>query len=366
MAKQVRICPVCDDDSSGLNRRGFLGAAGAGLAAAATAGIWLPGGANAAPAADATKTSATSETLVKALYESLDEKQRKAVTFAWDHQHKKLGLLRTHISNNWRITPQAIASDFYSTSQRGMIREIWQGLVNPDWVERFDRQIKDDMGGFGKVQGIAIFGTPGSGPFEFVLSGRHGTIRCDGNSAEHVAFGGPIVYGHAASGYFEKHNHPDNVFWHQAEAANNLFKMLDGKQRQAALATKAPDEAKIAFRGPQGKFEGLAVAEMSPDQKEHLQQVLQKLIEPYRQSDREEAVSALKKQGGLDRCSLVFYEDDDLGEDRIWDNWRLEGPAFVWHYRGAPHVHVWVHVADDPSVALNAENLSGPLHPPTK
>jgi hypothetical protein len=42
------------------------------------------------------------------------------------------------------------------------------------------------------------------------------------------------------------------------------------------------------------------------------------------------------------------------GRDGVWDNWRLEDPAFVWHYRGAPHVHVWVNVADDPSVKLNA------------
>ena len=59
----------------------------------------------------------------------------------------------------------------------------------------------------------------------------------------------------------------------------------------------------------------------------------------------EEAVAALKRQGGLDRCFLKFYRHDDLGDDGVWDNWRLEGPAFVWHYRGAPHVHVWVNVA---------------------
>jgi len=26
----------------------------------------------------------------------------------------------------------------------------------------------------------------------------------------------------------------------------------------------------------------------------------------------------------------------------------------VWHFRGAPHVHVWVNIADDPKVELNA------------
>jgi hypothetical protein len=43
----------------------------------------------------------------------------------------------------------------------------------------------------------------------------------------------------------------------------------------------------------------------------------------------------------------------------VWDNWRLEGPAFVWHFRGAPHVHVWVHIADESGVELNAPTARG-------
>ena len=108
-------------------------------------------------------------------------------------------------------------------------------------------------------------------------------------------------------------------------------------------------------------FPGVPIRDLSADQKEHMQQVLQKLIEPYRQSDRDEAVACLKAQGGLDACSLAFYQEDDLGNDGIWDDWRVEGPSFVWHYRGAPHVHVWVHVSDDPLINLNARNDSGPL-----
>jgi hypothetical protein len=50
---------------------------------------------------------------------------------------------------------------------------------------------------------------------------------------------------------------------------------------------------------------------------------------------------------GGERASVV-------GADRVWNVVRLEGPSFVWHYRGAPHVHVWVNVADDPSMKLNA------------
>ncbi len=82
--------------------------------------------------------------------------------------------------------------------------------------------------------------------------------------------------------------------------------------------------------------------------------MLQKLIEPYRQTDRDEVVACLKAQGGLERCSLAFYQDGDIGNDGVWDCWRLEGPSFVWYFRGAPHVHVWVNVADDPAVKLNS------------
>ena len=49
-----------------------------------------------------------------------------------------------------------------------------------------------------------------------------------------------------------------------------------------------------------------------------------------------------------------MFTDEDIGEDKVWDNWRIEGPSFVWYFRGHPHVHVWVNVAADPSVQTNA------------
>jgi hypothetical protein len=331
-----------------INRRHFLQSAGA----AALAGVALP--ALAAP-------PPTSESLVKTLYDMLNKKQRQAVCFPWDYENEN-GLLRKHISNNWLITKPLIRSKFFNREQQDIIRAVWEGLLNPDWIGRFDQQLTHDMKGWGVKQAIAIFGKPGTDQFEFVQSGRHGTLRCDGNSADHVAFAGPIMYGdEGSSGYFEKAGHPDNIFWRQALEANKLFEMFDGKLRRQALLAEAPDEAEIAFRGPEGKFTGAAVADMTGDQKAHLQKVLRLLLEPFRQSDRDEAVAALKKYGGLDQCHLTFYKRDDLGGDGVWDNWRLEGPAFVWHWRGAPHVHVWVHVADNHKVELNARNRSGRL-----
>jgi len=296
----------------------------------------------------------TAETLVKQLYETLSPDQTKSICFDWDFQHPKRGLLRTFVANNWNVTPHEVKSQFYTKEQQALIRKIFEGIIQPEWQPKIDKQLKDDAGGFGHHQAIAIFGKPGDGKFEFVLTGRHMTLRCDGNSADHVAFGGPIFYGHAAEDFNEAADHPGNVFWPQALMANKLFEMLDGKQRKLALVAKSPRENAVAFGGPDGKRPGIPAADLSADQHEHLQEVLAKLIEPYRKSDQDEALACLEKQGGLKNCSLAFYQDHDIGKDGVWDNWRLEGPSFVWYFRGSPHVHVWVNIADDANVKTNS------------
>jgi hypothetical protein len=155
-----------------LPRREFLKFGGAALA---TSGMTLP--------AVAAKPQKTPETLVKILYDSLDEKQRKVICFDWNHVDKKRGLLRTRLENNWKITNPTIDSKFYTADQKALLREIFLGMTNPDWHQGWDQQLKDDVGGFGKRQSIAIFGKPGTNQFEFVLASRHMTLRCDGNSA---------------------------------------------------------------------------------------------------------------------------------------------------------------------------------------
>ena len=120
----------------------------------------------------------------------------------------------------------------------------------------------------GETNSIAIFGEPGRAEFEFVLTGRHMTTRCDGNSAEHVAFGGPIFYGHAADGFNEGPDHPGNVFWPQALSANLLYDALDGRQRARALVKKvAPRMKERPFVCPSGDDHALEMALMTAPEK---------------------------------------------------------------------------------------------------
>jgi hypothetical protein len=328
------------------SRREFLKYSGAlALAAVGVSAI----------SAEPTQPKSAPESLVKLLYNSFSANQKKDVCFAWNYIEKQRVLLRTRLENNWNITSPSIKSDYYTADQQRLIRQIFEGMTNPDWHERWDRQLKGDIGGFGQNQSLAIFGEPGSEKFEFVLASRYMTLRCDGNSAEHVAFGGPILYAHEGENLIEKPSHPNNVFWHQAQAANKLYDMFDGKQRAKSLVLKGmPSEELVGFRGAKGSFDGIAVGDFAADQKEHLQQVLKLLLEPFRQSDQDEVVRCLKLQGGLDACHLAFYQEGDLGDDGVWDNWRLEGPSFVWYFRGRPHVHVWVHVADTSDIKLNS------------
>jgi hypothetical protein len=340
-----------------MNRRGFL----ATVSTAAAAGAFGAAGLGTAPRASAAPSAkSAAETAVKALYDTLTDAQKRTICFDWDHKHPERGVLRTHISNFWHVTDPMLTSNFYTKDQQALLFDIFKGVFNPDWHKRFIKQLKDDHGGkpWGAGLSCAIFGNPGADKFEFVMTGRHMTIRADGNSNAHVALGGPIFHGHAPSGFNEKVHHPDNIFWHQAEAANKLYTVLSGKQQAAALVEKRPKkEFTVGFQGPEGKRTGLPCSELAKDQKEELQKVLTALIEPYRKEDQDAVLACLKKQGGLDTCSLTFYKEGDVGKDGEWDNWRLEGPAFVWYFRGEPHVHIWINVADDPSIPLNAQNF---------
>ena len=318
------------------NRREFLTVAGA-VAAGATAGLntALPG---AAP-------KPTSETVVKQLHESLSAEQKSKVTFAYDHP------LRSKVDANWHITPVKIG-EFFNADQRAMIGEIFTGLHNPEFVENVYRHIKED-GGTLDDYAIALFGQPGSGHFEFVLTGRHCTVRCDGDSSPGVAFGGPFFYGHASGSFNEKPDHPGNVYWYQAKRANEVFQSLSGAQRQAALlgdprAERGAETVRLPDRASGAKAAGLPVSEMSRDQKKLVENVLGDLLLPFRRQDADEAMKHIRANGGVDNMSMSFYKNLDVGNDGVWDVWQLESPSMVWYFRGFPHVHVWAKIQSGP------------------
>ena len=181
-------------------------------------------------------SACASETLVGHALQKSHGRAEESVAFPFDHP------LRSKVDNNWQITDKKL-SQFFTPDQQAMVREIFLGLHSPEYAERVMKQVEHDgeKEGFGGCA-IALFGEPGSGKFEFVLTGRHVTRRCDGDSVEGAAFGGPIFYGHAAKGFNEKPDHPGNAYWYQAVRANHVFQMLNGKQREMALLAEPREE----------------------------------------------------------------------------------------------------------------------------
>jgi hypothetical protein len=251
------------------------------------------------------------------------------------------------VDNNWHIVDQTVGG-FYTKDQQAMIREIFVGLHSPEYAEKVVAQVAHDSGKGGfESSSVALFGEPGSGKFEFVLTGRHCTRRCDGDSVEGAAFGGPIFYGHAAKGFNEPADHEGNAYWYQAKRANAVFQMLDGRQREKALLERGREEtgnSTVKLQGKGANFDGLAVAGMTKDQREGVRGVLSDLLAPFRKEDSDEALKFVDA-AGFENVHMAFYKAGDIGNDGVWDVWQLEGPDMVWYFRGSPHVHVWVNIA---------------------
>lgn len=318
-------CPDCLPE---INRRDFVQQLGAAAFAAGTVSL-----APLLPRALAAPTrSSQAETVVQKLHETLSAEQRKIICLPFNH------VSRTKINANWHITQHTIGSDFYTKEQQALAHEIFRGLTSEEGHKQFMKHMEFDDGGL-QAYSMALFGDPKSGQFEWVLTGRHATIRADGDSVAGAAFGGPIVYGHG------EEDIKDNVFYYQTLKANEVFKALDPKQAERALITQAPPtETAVELQGTTGKFPGLKVADLTADQKKLVESVVKVLLAPYREEDGKEAMELIQKAGGMDALSMAFYKQQDLNNDSIWDIWRIEGPTFVSHFRGAPHVHAYLNI----------------------
>ncbi len=327
-------CDMC----SPLSRRNFIK-----TSSVAAASVILPiGVATRSLGAEAPKLP-KSETLVKTLYSSLSEKQRRTICFPFEHQ------LRHEIENNWFIVRRSRIGKSFTADQQAMIREIFMNMHSEEYADQVMKQVEEDNGGAGFADcSIALFGEPDTGKFEFVLTGRHTTRRCDGDSVQGAAFGGPIFYGHASESFYEEPHHPGNVYWFQAKRANEVYQMMDGKQREQALLGKSRRERGKKTVELTGKTEGLAgipMTELTFDQKAEVRKVLDDLLLPFRKVDRQESLKLIEKSG-FDNLHLSFYKDQDVGRDGVWDVFQIEGPHMVWFFRGDPHVHTWVHIKD--------------------
>ena len=318
-------CPDCNSPSKrSMARRDFLQAA-ASIAVLPLAARMVHG--------QAARTS-KAETIVGEFHASLSDQQRAEICRPFTDS------LRSKVNANWHVTKPLIGSDFYTVSQREMIDKIVRAVTSEEGHERLSRQMDDDDGGLGAYS-VAVFGNPAAGDFQWLLTGRHLTLRADGDSSPKTAFGGGMVYGHG-----EESSAAANIFYYQTKKVNEVFAALDKDQaKQALISSAAPKETDIQIQGEKGKFAGLAVKAMNKEQQVLVKDCLKTLLSPYRKEDGDEAMKLIDAAGGIEQLRFAFYQQEDLGHDKVWDIWRIEGPSTVVHFRGAPHVHAYINIA---------------------
>ncbi|MFM8275239.1 MAG: DUF3500 domain-containing protein [Gemmata sp.] len=331
-------CPDCTTPPAPApDRRDFIRVLGAAAVVTATGLTPL----QKARAARAEK-QAQAEAMIFELYKSMDADQKKKLVRAWDHgaaAGKLPGRLLTH---NGADGKSKIGEE-YNKKQVELLDKIFRAICNgEEGYKQLSRNGRFDNSNDFENAGALIYGEAVEGKkFSLVFCSHHLTVRCDGNSEEKTAFGGPLYYGHSPNGYAST-----NVFSKQTKAATDLFGALSAEQKKlAVLPGKWVDEHNgVKVPGKAAKVPGLCFADMTKEQKELTEKVMKEVVSPYRKEDGDEVLEIIKANGGMEKLSMAFYEEGKRNEKEPWSYWRLEGPGFVWSFRSLPHVHTFVNV----------------------
>jgi hypothetical protein len=340
--ERLNDCPDCTAPGD-LNRRDFARylSIGSAFFAASGAGLLSTRSAHAEPEL-VTKPRLyknPAEDLVRELFSGMTDDQKKAVCRPFEDP------ARLAVNPN-RALDKTIGM-VYSKAQQELIEKIVKAISSGDdkgWTQITRRGTWDASKTFTNT-GANIFGDPVKGKFAFLFTGHHLTMRCDGDSMESTAFGGPIYYGHTPNGYSDK-----NVFSYQTEEVMKAFDALDEKQRTKALVKKGnPGEGPKSIElKKEATRPGISISELSKDQQELIGRVMRQLLSPFRAEDADEVMRLIKESGGMEKIHLAFYneeyENEKTSEKQPWSFWRLDGPGFVWNYRVLPHVHTFVNI----------------------
>jgi hypothetical protein len=331
-------CPDCEATPA-LDRRDFIRVVGT-TAAVAAVGLTPLQKARAARA----EKQATAEAMIFELFKSMDADQKKKLVRAWDHgTNPKGGGIPSRLRTGNGAVDKLLLGVEYKKTQVELLDKIFRAIANgEEGYKRLSRAGRfDNSNDFESISAI-IYGDAVEGKkFSLVFTGHHLTVRCDGNSEEKTAFGGPLYYGHSPNGYATT-----NVFNHQTKAATELFSALGEKEKKVAVMPgKWQDEhGAMKVPGKGAKVPGISFGDMTKEQKELTEKVMKELVAPYRKEDGDEVMEIIKANGGMEKLSMCFYQEGTTNAKEPWTYWRLEGPGFVWSFRALPHVHTFVSV----------------------
>ena len=292
---------------------------------------------------------AKTDSLPMQLYKSLSDAQRQQVCLPIDHPR------RQYVSNWWYIHPEHRIPSTFNAEQQELIKKIFDSLHSDEHQDAVNQQVLIDQYGEAKnAPAAGFFGTPDDKDFEFIFTGHHVTRRCNAHTDKGLGFGGaPIFYGHyphsvtnMRENFSEAKDHPGNPYWYQGKIFNRFVQALDSKQQSAGLISTDPRSEKpesVVKKTTQSR--GLNCAELSGDQKKLFLDTVRGMLAMFRQDDVNATLESIEQRSLVDHLHVSWYEGKyDIGADKVWDTWQIEGPDMVWYFRGEPHIHCYFHL----------------------
>jgi hypothetical protein len=291
------------------------------------------------PAATSDKDS-----LPMQFYKSLTEEQRAKICLPINDPK------RQYVSNWWYICPEQRLHTFYTKDQQDLVQKIFESMHHPEHREKMTWQVqKDLMGQIKNTPSVGFFGTPADKDFEFIYTGHHVTRRCNAHTDKGLGFGGaPIFYGNFAKAFNESKGHEGNPFWYQGLLFNEFYRALDGKQQDKILVGQEPrgESPATVIKKRKTDLPGLNASELSRDQQAKLLETMRKMLACFRADDVAATMKTIEDKKVVERLFVSCYGGaHDIGNDKVWDTWQIEGPEMVWYFRGDPHIHGYFHLA---------------------
>ncbi len=293
--------------------------------------------------------SPNTDSLPMQLYKSLSDTQREKICLPVNHPR------RQYVSNWWYIHPEHRIPNTFDSDQQKLIKNIFDSLHSDDHQDAVNKQVLIDQYGEEKnAPAVGFFGTPDDKDFEFIFTGHHVTRRCNAHTDKGLGFGGaPIFYGHYPheetkmnDNFREAKDHPGNPYWYQGRNFNSFVQSLDGKQQaKGLLSTEPRSERPDAVVKKTKEVRGLSCADLSHDQKKLFVETMRGMLAMFRQDDVDATIAAIEQRKIVDQLYVSWFDGKyDIGSDKVWDTWQIEGPDMVWYFRGEPHIHCYFHL----------------------
>jgi hypothetical protein len=281
------------------------------------------------------KDLAPTRDLAVRFLDSLDASDRKRASVAYDHPLRQYHNRGVWGGGLW-VNPVNLGWE-----QRRILTDLLYAGLSEAGRQRVPNEYYSKWPGVHSMH-VLLCGDPRSLPYQLILTGAHLNLRIGGTSREGAAFGGPLVYGDqrgdAVPGL------PGNLYRFQFEIAQRLFRSLRPEEQRLVRNKTSPIQTDIQVQGRDGSFSGLEIARLKNESRAIARELVDAMLSTYPAADVAYAWECLEHNGGFERLFLSYYEDSAIDGSNELQSFRLEGPAAVLYFRGAPHVHAFINI----------------------